>query len=54
MLQTEVTKLKELLERILNDISVNLAPDLRTEVQTVVDMPEVLSPGRLFLQPASN
>ena len=42
--------MKELLERLLNDITVSLPGDLRTEMQTVVDMPEVLSPGRSFMQ----
>ncbi len=38
------------MERILNDMTVNLSSDLRSEMQTVVDMPEVLSPGRSFMQ----
>ena len=53
MLQSEVTKLKDILARLLEDISISLPLDIRTEMQTSVDMPEIVSPGRTFLQPAS-
>ena len=51
MLQSEVTNLKDILARLLEDISIELPLDMRTEMQTSVDMPQILSPGRNFLQP---
>ena len=49
MLQSEVTKLKDILARLLEDITISLPVDLRTEMQTSVDMPQILSPGRNYL-----
>ena len=44
ILQVEVTKLKEILKRLLEDITVQLPMDLKNEMQTSVEMPEVMSP----------
>ena len=51
MLQSEVTKMKDILARLLDDITISLPLDLRSEMQTTIDMPEVLSPSRTFMQP---
>ena len=51
LLQTEVTKLKEILAQLLDDISISIPLDVRSEMQTSIDMPDVLSPGRTFMQP---
>ena len=49
LLQTEVTKLKEILAQLLDDISISIPLDVRSEMQTSIDMPDVLSPGRTFM-----
>ena len=42
--------MKELLKRLLDDISINLSYELRSEMKTVVERPEILSPRRSYMQ----
>ena len=50
ILQTEVTALKQMLKRLIEDASIQLSIDMRYEIQTLIDRPEVVSPGRTFMQ----
>ena len=53
ILQAEVNNMKDLLKRLLDDISIRLPMDYRKEIRTVVEMPEILSAQRSFLQGGS-
>ena len=50
ILQTEVTVLKQMLKRLIEDASIQVSIDMRYEIQTLIDRPEVVSPGRTFMQ----
>ena len=43
ILQAEVNNMKDLLKRLLDDISIRLPMDYRKEMKTIVEMPEILS-----------
>ena len=50
MLQTEVSTLKAFLRKVIDEASAHLSTELKFDLQSAIDMPEVLSPGRSFMQ----
>ena len=50
ILQTEVTKLKEILKHLKNDLSIKISFEVKSEIQSMIDMPDVMSPGRSLMQ----
>ena len=41
ILETEVEKLKEILKQLLDDMTLQIAPSLKSEIQMMVDMPNL-------------
>jgi len=38
------------LKHLINDISINMTLEIKSEIQSMIDMPDVMSPGRSFMQ----